>query len=282
VAVRRRPAREASGRHFLRSSQLAAALAAEAEVRDGGLVVEIGGGTGMLTQALARTGARVVAIERDRALAARLRTRFDRHPDVSIVEADALEHAWPEEPFAVVSNLPFARSGAILARLLDDPHSLLTRAHVIVQWEHAAKLAAVWPSTLRSTYWRAWYDISIGRRLDRTAFAPPPAVDAAVLRFERLRVPRVPVASHRAYRRFLAAAFAAREPIRRGLRELSPLQIKRLAPALGFDLDGHAWDLDAEQWACVFASARQRGRPEPPLTSSGRGPGPRRGRRGTA
>jgi len=248
-------------------------------VRRGDLVLEIGGGTGMLTQALARTGARVVAVERDPMLAARLRARFDRVPDVSVVEADALEHTWPERPFAVVSNLPFARSGAILGRVLDDPRSPLTRAHVIVQWELAAKLAAVWPSTLRSTYWRAWYDVSIGRRLDRTAFAPPPAVDAAVLRFERLPVPRVPVESHRAYRRFLAAAFAAREPVRRGLRrEFAPLQIKRLAPALGFDLDGRAWDLDAEQWSGLFASARQRGRA---LTASGRGPAARRGRRGT-
>ena len=236
----------------------------------------------MLTQALAGTGARVVVIERDAALAARLRARFDRLRTVTIVEGDALEHSWPDKPFAVVSNLPFARSGAILARLLDDPGIPLTRARVIVQWELAAKHAAVWPATLRSTYWRAWYDISIGRRLHRTAFTPPPAVDAAVLRFERLRVARVPIEAHRGYRRFLATAFATQEPLRRALRrELSPLQLKRLAAALGFDAGGHARDLDAEQWSQLFAFARQGGRLDPAPRTSRREPAAGRCRRGT-
>ncbi len=261
MAVRRRPAREAPGQHFLRTRQLAADLVAEAEVAPGDLVVEIGGGTGVLTQPLARTGARVVVVERDPALAERLRTRFADRPAVTIVEADATEHFWPGETFAVVANLPFARSGAILGGLLRDPHVPLRRADVIVQWELAAKQAAVWPATLRSTYWRAWYDVSIARRLDRIAFAPPPRVDCAVLRLERRRTPRVPLELHEGYWRFLAAAFAAREPLRRSLRpSLSPLQIKRLAPALGFAPDALPWDVDAGQWARLFGAACQASR----------------------
>ena len=222
MAVRRRPAREAPGQHFLRSKRLAAALVAEAAIGPGDLVVDIGAGTGVLTRALARAGADVVAIERDPALAALLRTGLAR---VQLVECDAAGYEWPERPFAVVANLPFARSGAILAHLLRYPRTPLRRAVLIVQWELAAKHAAVWPSTLRSTYWRAWYDLTIARRLARTAFAPPPGVDAAVLRLERRTRPRLPPESHEAYRHFLAAAFAAREPIRRALRpSLSPLQ----------------------------------------------------------
>ena len=56
MAVRRRLAREAPGQHFLRSKQLAADLVAEARLGLGDLVVEIGGGTGVLTQALAPLG----------------------------------------------------------------------------------------------------------------------------------------------------------------------------------------------------------------------------------
>ncbi len=260
MAVRRRPAGEAPGQHFLRSKQLAGDLVANAEVARGDLVVEIGGGTGVLTQALVRAGAVVVVVERDPALAARLRARFARLAAVTIVEADAAEHPWPKEPFAVVANLPFSRSGAILARLLEDPRIPLRRAHVIVQWEFAAKHAAVWPATLRATYWRAWYDVAIARRLDRTAFSPPPNVDGAVLRFERRSRPRLGLEAHEAYWSFLSAAFAARQPIRRGLRPaLSPLQVKRLAPALGFASEAHPRDVDAEQWAQLFAFAHQPG-----------------------
>ena len=246
----------ASGQHFLRSSRLAADLVADAEVAADDLIVEIGGGTGVLTQALVRTGAVVIVIERDPVLAARLRHRF---PAVEVVAGDAAAHAWPEEPFSVVANLPFAGSGAILAHLLRDPGLPLRRAEVIVQWEFAAKHGAVWPATLRSTYWRAWYEVSIVRRLDRTAFSPPPSVDAAVLRLTRRDQQRVPSELHEPYRAFLAAAFALRSPIRSGLRPmLSPLQVKRLAPVLGFGLDARARDLDAGQWARLFAATRAR------------------------
>jgi 23S rRNA (adenine-N6)-dimethyltransferase len=158
----------------------------------------------------------------------------------------------------VVANLPFARSGAILTRLLRDPSIPLRRAHVIVQWEFAAKHTAVCPATLRGTYWRAWFDVSLARRLDRSAFAPPPSVDAAVVRLERRARPRLPLDSHEEYWTFLRAAFGTQEPIRRSLRHsLSPLEIKRLAPALGFGREARAWKLDAEQWARLFAFARR-------------------------
>jgi 16S rRNA A1518/A1519 N6-dimethyltransferase RsmA/KsgA/DIM1 with predicted DNA glycosylase/AP lyase activity len=253
VAVRARSSGGASGQHFLRSSRLAADLVSDAEVGADDLIVEIGGGTGVLTQALLRAGAVVIAIERDPALATALRNRFR---EIEVVTGDATTHAWPEEPFSVVANLPFVGSGAILAHLLRDPGRPLRRAEVIVQWEFAAKHSAVWPATLRSTYWRAWYEVAIVRRLDRTAFAPPPSVDAAVLRFTRRDRARVPAGLYADYWDFLTAGFALRSPIRNGLRPLlSPLQVKRLAPVLGFRLDARARDLDAEQWARLFAAA---------------------------
>jgi len=257
VSVRQRPPqRGAVGQHFLRSSRLAADIVAQAEVAPGDLIVEIGGGTGALTQPLVRTGATVIALERDPALAARLRRRFDRFTSLTVVDEDAGSYCWPREPFAVVANLPFAASGAILAGVLRDPLLPLSRADVIVQWEFAAKHAAVWPATLRSSHWRAWYDVSIVRRLHRTAFSPPPSVDAAVLRLTRRARPLVPPELGETYWEFLTAAFAARTSIRRGLRSLSPLQLKRLAPALGFPLDAQPRDLDAEQWGRLFAAAR--------------------------
>ena len=258
MAVRRRPAREASGRHFLRSKQLAEDFVACAQLAPADLAVEVGAGTGVLTHALARTGAKVIAIERDPGLTAHLRTRFQQAPSVRVVQADATQFEWPTERFVVVSNLPFVRSGAILDRLLHDPRSPLRTAHVIVQWEFAAKHSAVWPATLRSTYWRAWYEISIVGRLHRSAFTPPPRVDCAVLRIERLAQPRLELEQQDAYWSFLSSAFAAREPIRRGLRpSLSALEVKRLAPTLGFAPDARPWEIDAGQWARLFGYARR-------------------------
>jgi 23S rRNA (adenine-N6)-dimethyltransferase len=257
VAVRRRSSRAAPGQHFLRSSRLAADLVGDAAIRRGDLVVDVGAGTGMLTSALVAAGARVVAVEADRRLVAELRERFGGKIDV--VEADARRFRWPHEPFRVVANLPFAGSGEILASLLRGPSSALVQADVIVQWELAQKESAVWPATMRGIYWRAWFDLAIVARLSRSAFQPTPSVDAGVLRATRRTQPLVPVRNHRRYRRFLERAFGANTTVDRALRRrVSRRELRRLAPVLGFDESARPRDLDARQWAQVFAFAERR------------------------
>jgi 23S rRNA (adenine-N6)-dimethyltransferase len=260
VAVRR-PAQGAPGRHFLRSSRLASDFVREAGVATGELVVDVGAGAGALTRALVDAGAEVLALELAPDLARRLHRRFDGNRSVTVVETDVLDWQWPARPFAVVANLPFAHSGAILAHMLRDPRGALRRADVIVQWDFAAKHAAVWPATLKSTYWRAWYDVTVTRRLARTAFSPPPSVDAAVVRFDRRQRPLVAAHESERYWRFLSDAFRAPLPVRRALGPRLPaLQVKRLAPTLGFAPNARARDLDARQWAALFAYMNRLGR----------------------
>jgi 23S rRNA (adenine-N6)-dimethyltransferase len=205
------------------------------------LVLDLGAGTGVLTAALTRAGARVVAVELDPELAAGLRRRF-----ANVVEGDAVRLALPREPFKVVANLPFDGATAILRRLL-DPRSSLIGADVIVQWELACKRAAVWPSTELATYWGAWFELSVERRLPRCAFAPPPSVDAGVLRIARRHEPLLPAGEHHRYRTFLRRGYKA------GPRAVvSSRQWKRFASDLGLDRSAQARDLDAPQWAQLY------------------------------
>jgi 23S rRNA (adenine-N6)-dimethyltransferase len=224
--------RRALGQNLLASQALAERLVAAAGVVRGDLVVEIGAGRGVLTAALARRARRVLAIELDPDWAAGLRERFARSPHVQVVEGDALTAALPREPFRVVANLPFARTTALLHRLLDDPSLPLQRADLVLQWEVARKRAGE-PRSVVSAAWSPWWSARLGGRLPRTAFRPVPAVDAGVLVVERRPEPLLPPVTADAYAAFVRALFTG---------ELGP-------------------QLDAAQWAALYAAYAQTNRP---------------------
>jgi 23S rRNA (adenine-N6)-dimethyltransferase len=131
-AVRRR----VLSQNFLVDRRAIDTLVDGSGVADGDLVIDIGAGNGLISQALAHRGAKVVAVERDPALADRLRARFATWPAVTVVEADVLTTPLPSEPFRVVANIPFGITTKILRRLLEDGGRLV-RADVIVQAEVA-------------------------------------------------------------------------------------------------------------------------------------------------
>lgn len=193
-----------------------------------------------------------MAVESDPALAAVLRARFAGAPAVTVVEGDARSMEPPREPFRVVASLPFDGGTAILRRLLDDPRVPLTGADVLLEWAAATKRAAVWPATALGVYWAAWHELAVVRRLPRSAFAPPPSVDAGLLRVRRRTEPLVAEADAHAYRAFLDRAFA------RGPRSVVPRRtLSRCANELGFDPHGAARDLDAHQAAALFHVVRR-------------------------
>ena len=243
------------GQHFLAGGWLAAELVEQAGVGDGDLVVEIGAGSGVLTEALARRAGRVVAIECDPRLAERARARLAGFGNVRVVTADALALPPPRRPFRVVASVPFGSTAAILRWLLGDPRTRLERADLVLQEQAARRYATRRPSTPGTVAWGAWYELAIGRRLGPSCFRPQPRVGAAVLVARRRRPPLVPVAGHRRFTALVGAAFRHPGlPLRRGLvPPLTYRQLRRLARDLGFGLDARPADLDAAQWAGLFA-----------------------------
>ncbi|MDQ1361705.1 MAG: rRNA (adenine-N6)-dimethyltransferase [Acidimicrobiaceae bacterium] len=163
----------------------AARVVADAGIRAGDLVLDVGAGTGALTAPLVDCGARVVAIERHLGRAAELRQKFAAD-DVTVVLADALDLRLPRRPFRVVSNPPFSVTVALLRRLV-APGSRLERADIVVPWHTARRWAAADAPGARR--WLRDFEVGIGRALPRSALSPPPPNGVAILVLAR-RTPR--------------------------------------------------------------------------------------------
>jgi 23S rRNA (adenine-N6)-dimethyltransferase len=207
------PGRGRLGQHIIDSAQLAARLVADAGVQGHDRVVDFGAGTGVLTAALARQAASVLAIELDVSLAARLARRFAETPNVVVLHADARDVPLPSTPYRIVANPPFGRTSAILHRLLDHPDGALVRADLVVQWQvarHRARVQERPPLDLLGATWAPWWRFERGRRLPAGSFNPRPAVDAAVLEIVRRPEPLVPVDEFERYSAFVRHGFGSR------------------------------------------------------------------------
>jgi 23S rRNA (adenine-N6)-dimethyltransferase len=172
-------ARRSWGWHPL-VDEWAAQIVADAGVRPGELVVDLGAGRGALTAPLLAAGARVIAVELHAERARLLDQRFG--DQVTVVRVDLAQLRLPRRPFRVVASPPFSVSSVVLRSLL-APGSRLSRADLVLQRAVVQRyLNGQAPGAGR---WLRAFDLTAGRALPRRAFRPPPAVDSAVLVIRR-------------------------------------------------------------------------------------------------
>ena len=198
--------------HFLVDDRVLDRLpeyAQEADV-DCSHVLEIGAGTGALTDRLLAVADRVTAIERDPDLADFLREEFAAEIEagkLTVVEGDALDVDLPDFS-ASVSNLPYGASSEIAFRLLPSGRPMV----LMFQREFAERMAAE-PGT--DDYGRLsvtaghYADVDVVETVPPEAFSPPPAVESAVVRTTP-RDPEYDVPSDEFFMDFLRAVFTQR------------------------------------------------------------------------
>lgn len=186
------------GQNFVADPNTVRRIAALAEVGPGDHVVEIGAGLGSLSLALAETGATLTAVEVDPALVPVLREVLADHPDVTVVEADAMRADWPallagSERWTLVANLPYNVATPLVCDLLDEVPAIESML-VMVQREVAERLAAGPGSkqygavSVKVAYWAT---ARIVGDVPASVFVPRPNVESALVRIERRQPPDV-------------------------------------------------------------------------------------------
>lgn len=260
------PIRKSLGQHFLNDRRILGRIVDALAPAPDATIIEIGPGRGSMTTLLAERvdSGRLIAIEYDRALAARLREQYAERPNVLIVEADVLASelgALAGGPYALVGNVPYNITTPILFHALRPPRA--ERAVYLVQREVADRMSATPGSGAYgalSVNLQALADVETLFGIPAGAFNPRPKVDSAVVRVTPKARPVVTDREEQGFRELVQATFGMRrKQMRKILRELRPMavdQAELLLRSVGIQPDARPETLSAEQFAALHRATR--------------------------
>lgn len=174
------------GQHFLHDAQVIDQILSVAKPQYGQKILEIGPGRGALTYPLLLSGAKVLAVEVDEQLAAKLKPS----ENLTVVCQDILQTRLSEllvdGPYKVVANLPYYITTPILEKVLQEGHGLIDELVLMMQHEVAERIVkpAHRLSGSLTHFVRFHAQAEYLFKVPPKAFLPPPEVDSAVLQFK--------------------------------------------------------------------------------------------------
>lgn len=204
------------GQNFLIDENVVRQIVKAAELSEADTVLEVGPGIGTLTQGLAESKAKVVAVELDTRLLPVLATTLEGYDNVRVVHGDILKVNIMEEvgapEFKVCANLPYYITTPIIFALLEK-RLPMERLVAMVQKEVAERMAAQPGGKdygALSVAIQYYTEPEIAFIVPPTSFIPAPAVDSAVIVCKRRSKPPVEVCDEALFFRVVKAAFSLR------------------------------------------------------------------------
>lgn len=252
------------GQHFLIDEAVLERILSAAELSPGDIVVEIGPGLGILTEGLAKRGARVIAVELDSKLVALLKKRLATFPDVKVIRADILK-VTPRQllqnnltaselarGYKVIANLPYYITSPVLRHFLEAqlrPSEMV----VMVQKEVGEAIAAIpGKMSLLSVKTQFYSKPVIISYVPAASFYPPPKVESVILRLDVYSQPPIEVSDVAGFFDIVMHGFSSpRKQLRNSLAhslEMPPSQVASLLEKAGIEGKRRAETLSLEEW----------------------------------
>ena len=256
------------GQHFLVSDGALRRILEATNLRPGDLVLEIGPGLGILTEAILQQGARIVAVELDRELASALTIRFaEQTANVRIVHGDArrldpVDLLDPHESYQVVANLPYYAAASIIRKFLESSHRP-TRLVVMLQREVAqSMIGAPGRFSLLAIGIHYFGKPRLVASVPPGAFYPPPKVTSAIVCIDVAPETPLPAEDYQRFFSLVKAGFSApRKQIRGALSQglnAPPRDIETLLSSGGIDQRRRPATLSLQEWLTLYSLAKNR------------------------
>jgi len=267
------------GQNFLVDLNLIDLIVRTAEPRPEDVVLEVGTGTGVLTERLSAVAGTVITAEIDPRLAQLARDRLIDRDNVTLVEGDALaaKHrfapdllaaidsaraAHPQGRFLLVANLPYCVATPVISNLLARPRPF-DAAVVTVQRELADRMTAA-AGTSAYNALSVWVGAQcrgqIVRVLPPSVFWPRPKVDSAILRIDVEPERRARIADLARFQAFVRDVFCHRRKLLRvvllrmagGKREAAARdRVEAVFARMGLAMDARAEDIPPDEFVAL-------------------------------
>jgi 16S rRNA (adenine1518-N6/adenine1519-N6)-dimethyltransferase len=270
------------GQHFLYDPAIGAKIVGAARLGSDSVAVELGAGRGILTRPLAATGARVIALEIDRNLAAELGSFLHGESGgstgeplplpaqgadrVELINADftklsltGLLVSRGYDRCVLFGNIPYNLTRHVLFSFLVDEVEMIQSAYLMVQREVGERIVSDPGSKvygITSVVLQSLYDARILFRVLPGSFTPRPKVESVVLGFVPKSVPLVEPMDLRRFTRFVKCMFQQRrKTIHNSLRTfytMSEQMLKEVHAATAVDLQKRPEALSKEELLKLF------------------------------
>lgn len=217
------------GQHFLLDSEVSKRIAsAITSFSSDCNLLEIGPGTGALTNYLIKDGINLVAFEIDQDSILFLEKKF---PDLTVINEDILKVDWStifnHKPFNVTGNFPYNISSQILFKIYDNRNKV--NQMVGMFQKEVAERVCSGPGTKKygilSVLLQAFYNVEYLFTVDENVFNPPPKVKSGVIRLQRNHVQNLECDEKLFFRVVKAIFNQRRKMVRNSLKSLMMGQI---------------------------------------------------------
>lgn len=244
--------RKLFSQNFLYDRKLVSKLVRSSSIDKKDLVLEIGPGKGIITEALIRQAQHVLAVEIDSHLYAHLQEKLVWARNLTLYRDNILNFKLPVIPYKVFANIPFAIEGKIL-RYLIDAKNPPNDCYLVVMKELAYRLSAPYKENWFSLAHKPWFNFSITHQFGRSDFRPIPNVDAVLFRFNLKDNYLLRWGEKASYQKFLRTCFGQGLPVWQNMKNAYGRKLTEyLLMSLGINKNQRPSDLSLEKWIIMY------------------------------
>lgn len=241
--------------NFINNQEIINKLISQVNFNDADLILEIGPGKGLITDALIKQNKKIIAVEVDPKLFSDLQKKYANATNLSLVQADFLKYSTPSKPFTIVSNIPFNITADIVRKITNEQSKLHT-AYLIMQKDASIKFlgAPHAHSPLLSHILNIDFEIKWLMDIDKSNYSPRPKFDTAFVSIKRRKEPVFDKQKSEQFKDFLVYIFERRKPrIKEALKStMSNRQVEIILSNLHISEDREIKKIIFTEWVSMF------------------------------